>query len=231
MSKAGGAGPERRSFVLYADWEDAILALTDEQRGQLLRILYAFGLRGEEPGEEETDPTVRLIYAMVRPQMARDREAWEAKARCGSRGGRPGAGETSDTAASAAQAWKEATGRPVTKVAAQMLEKMVRIYSATDVIAAIDEAVLHDVVRLDYVQGVLRRWDEERRTVAEALALMTPGTTEAAVSEALRPLFQRWGTKAVYAALNREKTMHAWTAAPLEEVTAAIELALRQKKT
>ena len=70
---------EKKSFVIYADWEELVDALDDnEQAGELFKALFAFAKRGERA---EFEGALKMAFLMMSQQIARDSEKWEKKSR------------------------------------------------------------------------------------------------------------------------------------------------------
>ncbi|MCD7830179.1 MAG: DUF6291 domain-containing protein [Clostridiales bacterium] len=82
---------ERKSFVIYKDWEKVFSLLSDMQMGTLFRALFAYVNR-DQPYEGD-DQVVGIAFAFVRITLDRDNEKYKARcasnARNGKKGGRP----------------------------------------------------------------------------------------------------------------------------------------------
>ncbi|MGN1133963.1 MAG: DUF6291 domain-containing protein [Oscillospiraceae bacterium] len=79
---------DNKSFMMYKDWEELFLALeSDEQRGQLLRALFAFAKRGETP---ELEGAVKMAFLVMSQQIDRDGQKWEEVCRERAKAGRKG---------------------------------------------------------------------------------------------------------------------------------------------
>ena len=88
------ARADKKSFIVYYDWEDAFLSLdTDEERAQLCMAMFAYAIRREVP--ENLSPTLRFGFQFMKKCMDRDFEKYEAicreRAIAGAMGGRPAA--------------------------------------------------------------------------------------------------------------------------------------------
>ena len=65
---------EKKSFVVYYDWEDLIYALDDnEEVGELFKALFAFAKRGEQ---HEFEGALKMAFLMMSRQIARDNEKY-----------------------------------------------------------------------------------------------------------------------------------------------------------
>lgn len=86
----------KKSFVLYYDQHECIEDLTNEQKGQLLDMMFLYG-KGEDLTECEDmshyDPVVKLAFKFFKIVFDRDNAKWEKKANRnkenGKKGGRP----------------------------------------------------------------------------------------------------------------------------------------------
>lgn len=81
---------DKKSFVLYADYDEHFEELTDEELGQLFRSLFTYVNTGAVP---EMERTVKMAFSFIRKNLDRDKEKYEEICRkrreAGSRGGRP----------------------------------------------------------------------------------------------------------------------------------------------
>ena len=66
---------QKRSFILYYDFEEQTAAMTDAQVGRLIRVLMAYELRGEVPDGEE--PAVMMSFYFMKPVMDVNRAKYE----------------------------------------------------------------------------------------------------------------------------------------------------------
>lgn len=57
----------KNSFVLYYDLEEQTQFFTDEQLGKLLRAVFAYEIRGEQPDID--DPLVKAAFGFVAVQL------------------------------------------------------------------------------------------------------------------------------------------------------------------
>lgn len=65
------------NFVLYTRYADAILGMTDEQAGMLLKAIYRFVTTGEQ--EEIADSTARFAYRIIVSQIEQSNKQYEEK--------------------------------------------------------------------------------------------------------------------------------------------------------
>ena len=86
---------EKKSFLMYLDYEEQFALLTDEQLGQLLRTVMEYERTQIVP---ELDGIVKMAFSFIKAQLDRDREKYED--RCaknkenGKKGGRPKQNQT-----------------------------------------------------------------------------------------------------------------------------------------
>lgn len=83
---------EKRSFVLYHDYQQHFSLLNDEQLGKLLRAIFSYEENGTVPNFKDA-PALQMCFSFVRAQLDRDREEYEKRcnknAENGAKGGRP----------------------------------------------------------------------------------------------------------------------------------------------
>lgn len=65
---------EKKSFILYADMQEAVELLTDEQAGKLFKGLLKYA-HGESVDFEEIP--VKMLFQFIKAQIDRDFEKWE----------------------------------------------------------------------------------------------------------------------------------------------------------
>ena len=79
----------KKSFIVYSDWERYFLALSDQQAGKLLKALFAFVSRDEEM---ELEPMAQMAFMFMSDQIRRDTRKWkevcEKRSVLGARGGK-----------------------------------------------------------------------------------------------------------------------------------------------
>jgi hypothetical protein len=80
---------EKKSFIIYCDWETLFDSLnTTEEAGELIKALFAFAKRGEIA---EFTGALKMAFAFMSQQIAKDAEKWEdvrrVRAECGRLGG------------------------------------------------------------------------------------------------------------------------------------------------
>ena len=80
----------KKSFVLYHDQHECIEDLTNDQKGQLLDMMFFYGKGEDLP---ECEPVVKLAFKFFKIVFDRDNVKWEKKAKRskenGKKGGRP----------------------------------------------------------------------------------------------------------------------------------------------
>ena len=84
---------KQKSFVLYADFESALLKLSIKERGIPFTMIYSYANRGYVDTCDKIPPLVEMAFAVLRAQLDRDREKYEKicarNAKNGMYGGRP----------------------------------------------------------------------------------------------------------------------------------------------
>ena len=82
---------EKKSFVIYNDWEEALSFFTDAETGEIFRALFRYAKDGELP--EFSHNSLNAVFSFMRSALDRDRKAYEARCQKnrenGSKGGRP----------------------------------------------------------------------------------------------------------------------------------------------
>ena len=87
---------ERKSFMVYLDWEDECSDLTDEEQIQLVHAAFQYVRNGDEPIFSER--AVRIAWIHIKKSLDIDANRYEAKCEQnranGKKGGRPKKAET-----------------------------------------------------------------------------------------------------------------------------------------
>lgn len=81
---------DKKSFLIYLDYEEQFNLLTDEQIGQLMRAIMEYEKTGNEP---VLDGMLKMAFSFIKTQLDRDREKYNKKCeknkQNGAKGGRP----------------------------------------------------------------------------------------------------------------------------------------------
>jgi hypothetical protein len=84
----------KETFLMCGEWEKHLSLLTDEQAGRLLKAVFAYQNRGEDPS---CDPLVQMAFSFMQSffdeSNSRYAEKVKANQENGKRGGRPKKGE------------------------------------------------------------------------------------------------------------------------------------------
>ena len=81
---------DKKSFILYTEYQEQINMMTDEQAGQLMKAIFAY-----ESGQEVnvTDPVVMMLWSIMKRRLDIDNEKYDKKCEAnqenGKKGGRP----------------------------------------------------------------------------------------------------------------------------------------------
>ena len=82
-----------KSFVLYTDFEDALLKMSLNERGILITMIFSYVNRGAIDENLKRTSATDAIFTLIRPRLDRDAEKYERiclrNAQNGSCGGRP----------------------------------------------------------------------------------------------------------------------------------------------
>ena len=79
-----------KSFMLYADFEGALLNLPLKDRGTLITMIYSYAKRGEIDERLRITTATKMAFEIIRAQLDRDMEKYEEKCRKNSENGRLG---------------------------------------------------------------------------------------------------------------------------------------------
>lgn len=81
---------DKKSFLIYLDYEEHFNLLTDEQLGKLMRAIIKYEKNREMP---ELDISLKMAFSFIKTQLDIDREKYKLKCEKnkenGSKGGRP----------------------------------------------------------------------------------------------------------------------------------------------
>ena len=82
---------DKKSFVIYNDYEKYFAQLDLTERGRLITAIFDFQINGVEP--EELSPAAYMAFSFMRDQFRRDAEKYrrrvERSRKNGAKGGRP----------------------------------------------------------------------------------------------------------------------------------------------
>lgn len=83
---------DNKSFIVYKDWEEIILALgSDEDRARLFRALFSYASSGEQP--VDFTGALKVAFTCLKSALDRDGQKWEktcdVRAVNGAKGGAP----------------------------------------------------------------------------------------------------------------------------------------------
>ena len=79
---------EKKSFLIYLDYEEQFNILTDEQLGCLIRSIMKYEKTQEEPVFE--DNILKLAFSFIKQQLDRDKEKWQEEKKKRSSAGKKG---------------------------------------------------------------------------------------------------------------------------------------------
>ena len=77
-----------KSFVLYSDFQDALLNLSIRECGILFTMIYSYANRGALEGNFKTTTATDTAFAIIRSQLDRDMEKYREKCRTNAENGR-----------------------------------------------------------------------------------------------------------------------------------------------
>lgn len=79
---------EKKSFLVYFDWEEPFGCMTDEELGMIFRAMLRFAKNGELP--EFENKTLYMVFSFVKNAIERDMAAYEEKCRKNAENGKKG---------------------------------------------------------------------------------------------------------------------------------------------
>lgn len=81
----------KKSFVVYMDWEEALSYFSDAETGEIFRALFQYAKNGTMP--EFSHNSLNAVFSFMKSTLDRDLKAYEERCRKnkenGSKGGRP----------------------------------------------------------------------------------------------------------------------------------------------
>lgn len=80
---------ERQSFVVYKEWRDMINTMSANQSQQFLQAMFAYQ-DGDDIDGIITDPSVKMVFTLIKKQFDRDAEKYEDKCQKRSEAGKKG---------------------------------------------------------------------------------------------------------------------------------------------
>ena len=82
---------EKKSFLMFYDWEPLFLMLDSEDLGDLIKALYAFEIRNEVPEADSLNPSAWGLFNYLSGIFDENRKKWLQKQTAGQRGGKKSA--------------------------------------------------------------------------------------------------------------------------------------------
>ena len=79
---------EKKSFLVYFDWEEPFSCLDDAELGELFRAMVKYAKSEEEP--EFKNKTLYLVFTFIKNAIDRDKAAYEEKCKKNAENGRKG---------------------------------------------------------------------------------------------------------------------------------------------
>lgn len=89
---------EKKSLMLYYEYERQFALLSDEQLGRLIRAMLAFDIYGVIPDFSD-DPKLEMTFSFISAQLERDKTKFEQKCAVNSANGRKGGRPSKQTVA------------------------------------------------------------------------------------------------------------------------------------
>ena len=79
---------DKKSFLIYFDWEQPFDCLDDEALGELFRAMMKYAKNGEAP--DFNDKTLYIVFSFVKNAIDRDISAYEEKCKKNAENGKKG---------------------------------------------------------------------------------------------------------------------------------------------
>ena len=79
---------EKKSFLVYFDWEEPFSCLDNAELGELFRAMVKYAKNEEEP--EFENKTLYLVFTFIKNAIDRDKAAYEEKCKKNAENGRKG---------------------------------------------------------------------------------------------------------------------------------------------
>lgn len=89
---------DKKSFLLYLDYEQHFSLLTDDELGKLIRAIFKYEAERTEP-DFLNAPIIAMCFSFIKSQLDRDREEYERRCETNSANGRKGGRPSKDTKA------------------------------------------------------------------------------------------------------------------------------------
>lgn len=79
---------DKKSFLVYFDWEEPFSCLDNAELGELFRAMVKYAKNEEEP--EFENKTLYLVFTFIKNAIDRDKAAYEEKCKKNAENGRKG---------------------------------------------------------------------------------------------------------------------------------------------
>lgn len=78
---------DKKSFLIYLEYEEQFNLLTDEEAGKLIKIIFKYERTGEIP---KLDGAIKMAFSFIKQQLDRNTEKWEKERKKRSEAGKKG---------------------------------------------------------------------------------------------------------------------------------------------
>ena len=99
---------EKKSFLVYFDWETPFDCIDDETLGKLFRGIFKYAKNKTEP--EFSDPTLSIIFSFVKAAIDRDNINYEERCKKNAENAKKGASAKAKASAEAPHPPHDFTG-------------------------------------------------------------------------------------------------------------------------
>ncbi|MCM1329740.1 MAG: DUF6291 domain-containing protein [Ruminococcus sp.] len=86
---------DNKSFLVYKDWEEKVLKISDKDAGRLFKALFAFAKRDEKP---QFDGALDMLFMFLSSAIEQDGKKWEQTCAARAEGGKAKAAKAAKAA-------------------------------------------------------------------------------------------------------------------------------------
>lgn len=174
---------QKKSFILYVDYEQNFSMLTDEQLGKLLRLIIEYEKTQQNPNITQLDPIIQMAFMFIKGDLDRARAKYNASVNNGKKGGRPRNKKPKETQenprkpnanlnedvdvdvndnvdVNVISLFEKEFGRTLSPIEMQSILDMKEMYNEDLIKLALSEAIKNGVRTLRYIEVILNNWKQ-----------------------------------------------------------------------
>lgn len=174
---------QKKSFILYIDYEQNFSMLTDEQLGKLLRIIINYEKTQQNPDTTQLEPILQMAFTFIKGDLDRARAKYNASVNNGKKGGRPRNKKPSktqqnldkpnpnlnedvdvdvndDVDVNVISLFEKEFGRTLSPIEMQSILSLKETFDYELVKLALSEAIKNGVRTLRYIEVILSNWKQ-----------------------------------------------------------------------